>query len=159
MEVQICGASSSIPCNPYQSCLPAVLVLGSATLYAQPAVTVVMSGLDNPRGLAFGPEGALYVAEAGRGGGGPCVVLRGATQCYGPSGAITRLWRGIQERIVTGLPSQVDPTGQALGPHDISFQGRGGAFVTIGFGGDPALRSGFGAPGVLFGTLIKASAG
>src|SRR5512138_1235874 len=45
----------------------AVLVLGSATLYAQPIVTVVMSGLDNPRGLAFGPEGALYVAEAGRG--------------------------------------------------------------------------------------------
>jgi glucose/arabinose dehydrogenase len=32
---------------------------------------VVMSGLDNPRGLAFGPEGALYVAEAGRGGPGP----------------------------------------------------------------------------------------
>ena len=37
---------------------------------AQP--TVVMQGLDNPRGLAFGPEGALYVAEAGRGGDGPC---------------------------------------------------------------------------------------
>ena len=25
-----------------------------------------MSGLDNPRGLAFAPNGALYVAEAGR---------------------------------------------------------------------------------------------
>ena len=34
-------------------------------LQAEPTVTVVMSGLDNPRGLAFGPEGALYVAEAG----------------------------------------------------------------------------------------------
>ncbi len=33
--------------------------------------TVVMSGLDNPRGLAFGPNGDLYVAEAGRGGPGP----------------------------------------------------------------------------------------
>ena len=31
-----------------------------------PIVTVVMSGLDSPRGLTFGPEGALYVAEAGR---------------------------------------------------------------------------------------------
>ena len=30
--------------------------------------SVVMSGLDNPRGLAWGPEGALYVAEAGNGG-------------------------------------------------------------------------------------------
>jgi hypothetical protein len=28
------------------------------------AVTVLMSGLDNPRGLAFGPEGAVYVVEA-----------------------------------------------------------------------------------------------
>jgi glucose/arabinose dehydrogenase len=32
--------------------------------------SVVMSGLDNPRGLTFGPQGALYVAEAGRGGAG-----------------------------------------------------------------------------------------
>ena len=34
---------------------------GAAT---EPPGTVVMSGLDNPRGLAFGPEGGLYVAEA-----------------------------------------------------------------------------------------------
>ena len=32
----------------------------------------VMTGLDNPRGLAWGPEGGLYVAEAGRGGSGVC---------------------------------------------------------------------------------------
>jgi hypothetical protein len=124
-------------------------------------ITTVMSALDNPRGLALGPEGGLYVAEAGRGGEGPCQMLRGAIQCYGPSGAVTRLWRGIQERIVTGLPSNaVQFTGEsAFGPADISFQGRGGAFVTIGFGGNPALRSGFGPPGALFGTLFQASAG
>src|SRR3954453_18520488 len=34
-----------------------------------PTLTCVMSGLDSPRGLAFGPEGALYVAEAGSGAG------------------------------------------------------------------------------------------
>ena len=28
-------------------------------------ITVVMSGLNSPRGLAWGPEGGLYVAEAG----------------------------------------------------------------------------------------------
>ncbi len=139
--------------------LSALLIFPNPMLFAQPTVTVVMSGLDNPRGLAFGPEGGLYVAEAGRGGGGPCQVLRGALQCYGPSGAITRLWRGIQEPVVTGLPSQVDPNGQAIGPSDISFQGRGGAFITLGFGGDPASRAAFGAPGALFGTLIQASAG
>jgi hypothetical protein len=31
-------------------------------------VTTVASGLDNPRDLAFGPDGKLYVAEAGHGG-------------------------------------------------------------------------------------------
>ena len=53
---------------------------------AQATVSVVMSGLDSPRGLAFGPEGALYVTEAGRGAG---VVTSPATdpRCYaGPQG-------------------------------------------------------------------------
>src|SRR5262249_18001438 len=34
---------------------------------SNPAARCVMSGLDNARGMAFGPEGALFVAEAGRG--------------------------------------------------------------------------------------------
>ena len=122
------------------------------------AVTVLMSGLDNPRGLALGPEGALYVVEAGRGGAGPCQVLRGLNRCYGATGAVSRSFRGTQERVVTGLPSYAGADGEATGPHDISFQGRGGAFITIGFGGNPALRSGFGEVGALFGTLVQAPA-
>ena len=120
--------------------------------------SVVMTGLDNPRGLAFGPEGALYVVEAGRGGAAPCQTLRGATQCYGPSGAVTRLWRGQQERIATGFPSMVSPVGDAWGAHDISFRGRGGAYITTGFGANPTLRAGFGEAGMGFGRLIKMSA-
>ena len=42
-------------------------------LAATAAPEPVMTGLDNPRGLAWGPEGALYVAEAGKGGPGVCV--------------------------------------------------------------------------------------
>ena len=41
------------------------------TAYAQgPSanVTVVATGLNNPRGLVFGPDGSLYVAEGGAGG-------------------------------------------------------------------------------------------
>src|SRR5258707_12064610 len=70
-------------------------------------VSVVMSGLDNPRGLNFGPQGALYVAEAGRGGGvgAPSIVQRGTPFYYGASGAVSRLWKGQQERVATGLPS------------------------------------------------------
>jgi hypothetical protein len=141
--------------------IAAVLVCGAAagvTLTAAPTITVVMSGLDNPRGLALGPEGGLYVAEAGRGGSGPCPVLRGAAQCFGPSGAITRLWRGRQERVAEGFPSQVSPAGDALGPNDISFQGRGGAYVTVGLGADPAARTLFGDEGSLFGNLFHLSA-
>ena len=92
---------------------------GGAT---DPPGTVVMSGLDNPRGLAFGPEGGLYVAEAGRGGPGPCEVIRGELQCVGDSGAVSRLWGGTQERIATGLPSYAPESGAgATGPHDISL--------------------------------------
>jgi len=36
-------------------------------------LTVVADGLDNPRGIGFGPDGALYVAESGSGGSGPCI--------------------------------------------------------------------------------------
>lgn len=39
---------------------------------------LVTSGLNNPRGLAFAPNGELYVAEAGNGGpnlpGTPCAL-------------------------------------------------------------------------------------
>jgi len=136
----------------------ALLTLFSLMMSAEPSVEVVMRGLDNPRGLAIGPEGGLYVVEAGRGGSGPCQTLRGALQCYGATGAVTRLWGGKQERVVTDLPSQVDPAGQAIGAHDISFLGRGGAYITVGFGGDPALRSNFGPAGALFGTLVHAPA-
>jgi len=103
-----------------------------------PSVTVIAGGLDNPRGLAFGPEGALYVVEAGRGNPGCAEQDRIAgpfgPACYGPTGAVTRiLLDGNQERIATGLSSFASPEGrQAFGPHDISFHGRDGAYVVVG---------------------------
>ena len=97
---------------------------------AQASVSVVMTNLDNPRGLAWGPEGALYVAEAGTPTiNGPCAPVPRGQNCYSGTGAITRLWKGTQERVATGLPSHVlvTPTGlgDVTGPHDIAFQGKG----------------------------------
>ncbi len=123
------------------------------------AQTMVMSGLDNPRGLAFAPNGALYVAEAGRGGNGPCVVApnTGETRCFGTSGAITRLWKGQQSRVARGLESHALPDGSsASGPNDISFQGTGGAYITLGLGGDRAFQESLG--GKYSGHLIHMAA-
>jgi glucose/arabinose dehydrogenase len=76
----------------------------AGTGLAVATATPVMSNLNNPRGLAFGKDGALYVAEAGRGGTGPCQTLRGESQCYGSSGRISRFWKGRQDAVVNGRP-------------------------------------------------------
>ena len=128
-----------------------------APVAAAAAVSVVMSGLDAPRGLAWGPEGALYVAEAGTAQVvGPCATVPRGASCYSGTGAVSRLWKGEQTRVVSGLPSHYNATTVDIaGPQDIDFQGRGNGYVTIGWGAPPAARSQLGALGPLFGTLIK----
>jgi hypothetical protein len=95
-----------------------------------------------------------------QGGVGPCLLLpRGATVCYGPTGAVSRLWRGEQERFATGLPSHaVSTTGEATGPHDIAFLGRGTSTVTIGLGIEGLPRSSLGNIGEQFGWLAHVPA-
>ena len=105
--------------------------------------TLVASGLDNPKGFAFGSDGSLYVTEAGRGGppSNRCISSPsqpGANLCYGPTGAITRIKDGISERVVTGLPSIGLPNGNgSYGPHDIAFDSAGKAYALIGFATNP----------------------
>ena len=97
----------------------------SATLAAGPTVTPVASGLDNPRGLAFGPDGKLYVAEAGHGGpecipGGP-----DGPSCVGFTSQISRInGDGSHTPIVSGLVSLAGSDGSgATGVDGIAFKG------------------------------------
>jgi hypothetical protein len=137
------------------------------------ALTCVMDGLHNPRGIAFGPEGALYVAEAGCGGGGSdcqdsaplssCVQLlfdgNLVTQCLGLTGSISRLWNGVQERVATGLPSVAFRNGSnATGPTDVSLLGVGNLYAIIGLRYDPTARSQFPPLGPLFAQLVHVPA-
>ena len=122
----------------------AALLVGATPASANPGVTVVASGLDNPRGLGFAPNGALFVAEAGKGGAGPCNDGPEGRVCFGASGAVTTILHGRQSRVLSGLPSLADPDGSsAIGPSDVSFNGLGGMYVTVGLGANPALRQQF----------------
>ena len=124
------------------------------------AVTVA-SGLANPRGINFAPNGALYVAEAGSGGPGVCIpsaVPSNPPRCYGETGAITRIDPGIgYTRVLAGLPSLGFPNGTSEGgPVDVNFLGTA-AIVTLGFGGDPAMRAQVGGKAWMLGHLLQMS--
>jgi hypothetical protein len=123
-----------------------------------PAPEVVMSGLDNPRDVAFGPDGALYVVEAGTGGTEACFASPegGAPTVGGATGGVTRLIDGRQQKVVKNLPSVSEPGGvAAIGAHGIAFRGKR-AVVTIGLTNDPAVRvDGCGTLGPSFGKLLR----
>ena len=103
-----------------------LVALGVATPAAAsgggPRVSVVATGLDSPRHLAFGSRGDLFVAEAGRGGSGPCFI-GGEDLVHG------RERRGDEDRPLgpsvprspKGLASMANTPGNdsAIGPHGI----------------------------------------
>jgi hypothetical protein len=107
-------------------------------------IEVIASGLDSPRKLSFGLDGALYVAEAGRGGTGasiPSPSQPDASLFYGATGGITRIQDGVAERVVTELPSLALPDGSdAAGVNDIEFDAEGNAYAIVGLASNPANR-------------------
>jgi hypothetical protein len=142
------------------------LVIGCASALSGTAhehnqtITTVMTGLHNPRGIAFAPDGVLYVAESGCGGNtsdcaippdpmdpsAPCVVIPAARVCFGLTGSISQWSNGIQERIATEFPSisaAFQRGANAIGPSDISPVQAGAVYqlyTTIGLQTDPAQR-------------------
>jgi hypothetical protein len=123
-----------------------LLMLGLApAATARTGVEVVATGLDSPRHLAFGSRGDLFVAEAGRGGSGPCFVGGEGPACMGATGAVTKIDRwGRQSRFVEGLASYANTPGNdnAIGPHGITVLGADHVFVTNGGPTEPKDASG-----------------
>lgn len=111
----------------------AVLCALPAGAVAAPSMSVLSSGLDNPRHVALSPDGrTLYVAAAGR-AGRSCFGPRRAQTCVGYSGSIAALpptggrWRTVQG----GLLSVGGPDGSfATGPDGVSV-GPDGRVVTV----------------------------
>jgi hypothetical protein len=91
-------------------------------------VTVFATGLQYPRGLKFGPDGYLYVAEAGSGGtmstDGICDQVIPPVGPY-MGGFTSRISKVASDGTVTtvadNLPSGVNAVGDVLGIADVAF--------------------------------------
>ncbi len=130
--------------------------------------TVVATGLNNPRGMSFGPDGNLYVLEQGTGtsAGSPDAASAPVipfipglvSERGGYTGSITKVDvtspAGGQDRIYTGLPSfrEFNPTtGQdrviSIGPNALTITPDGTAYIASGGGLAPETAAAVGAIG------------
>ena len=108
--------------------LAASILPQAAQSQASSTQTVMASGLQSPRGLKFGPDGMLYVAEAGTGGTnstiGTCPQVPAPVGPYkgGRNGRISRIDKsGNRTTVASGFASSINGLGSLQGVADLSF--------------------------------------
>lgn len=92
------------------------------------ALDVVASGLTNPRGFLWAPDGSLYVAQAGVGGENPATEDAPTAQVVGPwlgglSASVVRIESGCPILVAGDLPSSGGALGDFLGAEDLAILG------------------------------------
>jgi hypothetical protein len=111
--------------------LGVVAAVLAAAILAQTAAAagggkVVVNRVNNPRGLAIGPDGHLYIAAAGRAGS----MCFGPDACAGLTSSVLRVSHGNAVRIARGLPSVGGQDGSfTVGVDGVSVSPQGRVFM------------------------------
>jgi hypothetical protein len=102
------------------------------------SLTVVASGLTNPRGMSWGADGTLYVAQAGTGGemlGTPAAPPPVGPFQGAPTASIVRVDNGCPVLVAGDLPSSSNALGEVLGAEDLAVLG-GELYASVDGGGE-----------------------
>ncbi|WP_107064001.1 ScyD/ScyE family protein [Streptomyces mutabilis] len=122
------------------------------------AVTVIASGLKNPRDVAIQSDGSILVAESGSGPATACTEP--GSQCLGFTGSIYRVKGTSKGRVVTGLPSKMivraDGSNVIAGANEVQYAGSRSYRVTYSLSGTDTSRAALGTGAAPLGTLAIA---